>query len=54
MDSNLKLSNVDTTLDKEMYQCLVWKLIYLSYTKPDIAFVVSLNKQSMQDPREVH
>lgn len=37
-------------LDKGSYQQLVGKLIYLSYTRPDIAFVVSLVSQYMHAP----
>ncbi|RDX96055.1 putative mitochondrial protein, partial [Mucuna pruriens] len=56
MDSKLKLGNADdsVTVDKEMYQCLVGKLIYLSHTRPNIAFSISLINQFMHCPREVH
>ena len=56
MDSNLKLGNEDDNVevDKEMYQHLVGKLIYLSHTRPHITFVVSLVSQFMHYPREVH
>lgn len=37
-------------VDKGRYQCLVGKLIYLSYTIVDIAFVVSVVSQYMHDP----
>lgn len=33
---------------------MVGKLIYLSHTRPDIAFAVSLVSQFMHSPREVH
>ncbi|KAK2965861.1 hypothetical protein RJ640_027148 [Escallonia rubra] len=36
--------------NKERYQRLVGKLIYLSHTRPDIAFVVSLVSQFMHNP----
>ncbi|RDY11271.1 26S proteasome non-ATPase regulatory subunit 2-like A, partial [Mucuna pruriens] len=52
MDSNLKLDNADDSaiVDKEMHQYLVEKLIYLSHTRSNIAFAISLVSQS----REVH
>lgn len=40
-------------VDKGFYQRLVEKLIYLSHTRSDIAFVVSVVTQSMHDPREI-
>jgi len=40
--------------DKERYQRLVGKLIYLSHTRPDIAFAVSVASQHMHDPRKKH
>lgn len=42
------------TADKEMYQRLVGKLIYLSHTRLDIVFVVSLVSQFMHQPKEAH
>lgn len=41
-------------VDKRMYQRLVGKLIYLSHTRPDIAFAVSLVSQYMHNPLEEH
>lgn len=40
--------------DRERYQWLVGRLIYLSHTRPDIAFAVSVVSQFMHDPRSVH
>ncbi|KAK3031554.1 hypothetical protein RJ639_035467 [Escallonia herrerae] len=40
--------------DKGMYQRLVEKLIYLSHTRPDIAYAVSVVSQFMQNPKDVH
>ena len=41
-------------MNKERYQCLVGKLIYLAHTRPDTAYAVSVVSQFMHDPREVH
>lgn len=41
----------DTHVDKERYQRLVGKLIYLAYTGPDIAYAVSVVNQFMHDSR---
>ena len=56
IDPNLKLGNTeeDTAVDKEMYQRLVGRLIYLSHTRPDVAFIVSLVSQFMHQPKEIH
>ncbi|XP_020254275.1 uncharacterized protein LOC109831356 [Asparagus officinalis] len=53
---NLKLGNYpDQTLtNKEGYQKLVGKRIYLSHTRPDIAYVVSMVSQFMHSPSEAH
>jgi len=44
----------DVEVNKEMYQRLVGKLIYLSHTRPDVAFAVSLVSQFMHQPKEIH
>ena len=56
MDPNRKLGeNAGGDLvDVERYQGLVGKLIYLSYTRPDIAFVVSVVSQFMHSPCKEH
>lgn len=43
-----------TPIDKGRYQRLVGKLIYLSHTRPDIAYAVSVVSQFMHDPRKPH
>ena len=41
-------------VSKEAFQRLVRKLIYLNYTRPNIAYVVNLLSQFMNDPKEIH
>ena len=41
-------------VDRERYQRLVGRLIYLSHTRPDIAFAVSVVSQYMHSPKESH
>ena len=41
-------------VDREKYQRLVGRLIYLSHTRPDIAFAVSVVSQCMHSPKESH
>jgi hypothetical protein len=43
-----------TSTDKARYQRLVGKLIYLSHTRPDIAYSVGVVSQFMHDPRKPH
>ncbi|RDY03583.1 putative mitochondrial protein, partial [Mucuna pruriens] len=42
------------TIEKSQYQRLVGKLIYLSHTRSDIAYVVSVVSQFMHDHKERH
>ena len=53
IDPNHKLS-ANTSSEVGQYQRLVEKLIYLSYTRSDIAFVVSVVSQFMQSSNEEH
>jgi hypothetical protein len=41
-------------VDREQYQRLVGRLIYLSHTRPDIAFAVSVVSQFMHNPKTHH
>ena len=56
IDLNHKLGEAseDATINKGMYQRLVGSLIYLSHTRPDIAYAVSLVSQFMHNPRVVY
>lgn len=54
IESGKKTSNVGEPVDRERYQRLVGKLIYLSHTRPDIAFAVSVASQHMHSPKEAH
>jgi Reverse transcriptase (RNA-dependent DNA polymerase) len=56
MAQNMKFSNDHNQVpaNKEQYQRLVGKLIYLSHTRPDIAYVVGVVSQFMHDPKEEH
>jgi Reverse transcriptase (RNA-dependent DNA polymerase) len=56
METNIKLGPEDDELlsDIGQYQMLVGKLIYLTVTRPDIAFAVSVVSQFMYAPRTSH
>lgn len=47
IDLNQKIgaAEEDRPVDKGMYQCLVGRLIYLSHTRPDIAYALSVINQ---------
>ena len=52
MEPNLELqpASAKKVRDKEKFQRLVGRLIYLSYTRLDIAFLVSIVSQFMHSP----
>ncbi|TYK26200.1 Retrovirus-related Pol polyprotein from transposon TNT 1-94 [Cucumis melo var. makuwa] len=50
----LNLMTETVPVDKEQYQYLVDKLIYLSHTRLDISFIVSVVSQFVQAPYEEH
>ena len=56
MDAHVKLDNKedDQLVDKGHYQRFVVKLIYLSHTRPNIAFAVSCVSQFMHSPSKSH
>ena len=54
MNHKLIIQKNQTPTNKERYQRLVGRLIYLSYTRPDIAYVVSVVSQFRHAPSEEH
>ena len=56
MDTHLKLTSEtgDTLSHPEEYQKLVGKLIYLTLTRPDIAYTVHVLSKFMHNPTTVH
>lgn len=48
------LADSGDPVDKYQYQRLVGRLIYLSHTRPDIAYAVSVVSRYMHDPRSGH
>lgn len=48
------LANSGDPVDKHRYQRLVGRLIYLSHTRPDIVYAVSIVSRYMHDPRTSH
>ncbi|XP_043720809.1 uncharacterized mitochondrial protein AtMg00810-like [Telopea speciosissima] len=56
MDPNIKLvaDEGDALDDPERYRRLVGKLNYLTFTQPDISFLVSVVSQFMSSPRTSH
>lgn len=56
IEPNLKLQSAkpENVLNKEQYQRLVGRLIYLSHTRPDLAFAISMVSQFMHSPGQEH
>lgn len=56
MESNAKLGlKTDSkSVDRERYQGFIGKLIYLTHTRPDISFAVSIMSQFMSQSTEEH
>ncbi|XP_041999826.1 uncharacterized mitochondrial protein AtMg00240-like [Salvia splendens] len=50
----LKIEEGAKLADREKYQRLVGKLIYLSHTRPDITYAVGIVSQFMHKPQEDH
>ena len=53
-NQKLRKANDPIAVDWGSYQRLVRRLIYLSHTRPDIAYAVSVVSQHIQAPKEVH
>ena len=47
-------NNSNASVDQGNYQRLVSRLTYLSHTKPNIAYVISVVSQFMHNPKEEH
>lgn len=56
IEPNLKIQSAkpEDVLNKEQYQRLVGRLIYLSHTQLDITFAVSMVSQFMHSPGQEH
>jgi hypothetical protein len=55
IEQNHKLcANAGDPVDKEQYQRLVGRLIYLCHTRPDITHDVNIVSRYIYDPREQH
>ena len=54
VNHEIRVSTKCIAVNKESYQRLVGKLVYLSHTRPDIAFVASVISQVMHAPNEEH
>ncbi|KAL0393486.1 UNVERIFIED_CONTAM: Retrovirus-related Pol polyprotein from transposon RE1 [Sesamum latifolium] len=56
MEENLKLSMHPSQVptNKERYQRLVGRLMYLAHTRPDLAYSLSVVSQFMHSPSEEH
>jgi hypothetical protein len=52
IDKNHQISvESGDSVDRETYQRLVGRLIYLCHTRPDLSYAVSVASRYMHDPR---
>lgn len=51
-NAKISIQEISGPIDRERYQRLVRKLIYLSHTRPDVAFAISRVSQFMHAPTE--
>nr|GEZ24668.1 putative ribonuclease H-like domain-containing protein [Tanacetum cinerariifolium] len=54
VNQKLYIDDEAKTVDKDRYQRMVKKLIYLSHTRPDIAYAVGVVSQFMHQPQVAH
>ena len=54
VNHGLKIKEGGKPANREQYQRLVGKLIYLAHTRPDIAYAVGVVSQFMHNPQEEH
>ena len=58
VDVNVKLKaeqhEKDAPVNTTSFRILIGRLLYLNYTRPDIAFAVNSLNQFMSDPQESH
>jgi hypothetical protein len=52
LEQNVKLNadEGDLVEDTIMYRRIVWSLIYMTITRPDLSYVVGVGSQFMQTP----
>ena len=56
MNPNVKIGPTENSepMNRESYQHLVGKLLYLNYTRPNITFAVRVLSQYMHDSQKTH